>query len=246
MRLNRFLAAAGLGARRKCEELIAEGRIQVNGETAESPAIQVDPDRDKVLCDGERLRLPRDLLYTMMHKPAGYVVTAADERGRPTVYDLLPARLRGKVRAVGRLDQGSEGLLLFTNDGDLSNALLHPSHQVPRTYLAWVTPVPRLEAIAMLRQGVPIGPREKSGPAEVRVLGRKGTVGRVRITIREGKNREVRRMFRAVGARVLGLRRIRFDGVELGPLPPGKVRPLLAPEVESLRRASGLAPSGQD
>jgi 23S rRNA pseudouridine2605 synthase len=241
LRLNRYLAMSGLGARRKCEELILEGRIEVNRETILTLSFQVDPDQDVVFCDGQRVRVPRTLLYSKMYKPSGVVVTAEDERGRPTVYDLLPESLRNKVRAVGRLDQGSEGLLLLTNDGILANAILHPSHNVPRTYVAWVTPPPNAAAIQSLRHGVMIGTRERSGPAQVRILGSRAGTARVRLTIREGKNREVRRMFRAVGSRVLALRRISFDGVHLEDLRPGQVRALTDEEIASLRVASGAA-----
>jgi len=239
LRLNRYLALAGLGARRKCEELILQGRVEVNSETVRSLAVVVDPDRDAVFCDGQRVRPPRTFFYSMMNKPSGVVVTADDERGRRTVYDLLPERLRGKVRAVGRLDQASEGLLLLTNDGVLANALLHPRHGVPRTYLAWVSPIPDLDAIHSLRRGVQIGSRERSGPADVRLLGGRSGTARVRLTLREGKNREVRRMFRAVGCRVLALRRVQFDGVTLDDLRPGQVRQLTVEEIASLRKAAG-------
>lgn len=238
MRLNRFLALAGLGARRKCEDLVWEGRIEINGTTAHSPAQTVDPDKDRVTCDGERLRPPRVFLYAAMHKPSGFVVSAADERGRSTVYDLLPERLRGKVRAVGRLDRASEGLLLFTNDGELANALMHPRHGVERTYLTWVSPPPAPEALAALRAGVPLGRGERSGQAQVRVLGSRGSTARLRIIIREGKNREVRRMLRSVGCRVLVLRRIQYGAVTLGGLPPGHWRNLVASEVAALRRSA--------
>lgn len=240
MRLNRFLALAGLGARRKCEDLIREGRIEVNGETVTSMATTVDPEHDLITCDGERLRPPRMLLYAVMNKPSGFTVTAADERGRPTVYELLPERLRGKVRAVGRLDQGSEGLLVFTNDGEFANALMHPRSQVARTYIAWVQPPPDRAAIDRLRTGVSIGPRERSGPADVRVMGARAGTARVRLTIREGKNREVRRMIKAVGGRVVALRRIALGGLGIGTLKPGQVRALLPAEVAALRKAAGM------
>lgn len=241
MRLNRFLALAGLGARRKCETLVWEGRIEVNGATVESPGIDVDPNKDRITCDGERLRPPRVFLYAAMHKPSGLIVSASDERGRATVYDILPERLRGKVRAVGRLDQASEGLLLFTNDGDLANALLHPSRGVERTYMAWVTPPPSPDSLKALRSGVPLGRGQRSGSAQVRVLGTRGSTSRVRVILREGKNREVRRMFRAVGCRVLALRRMQYGAVVLGALRPGQSRNLLPSEVGALRRSTESA-----
>ncbi len=241
MRLNRFLALSGLGARRKCETLIWEGRIDVNGVPAESPGLSVDPDKDRITCDGERVRAPRVLLYAAMHKPSGFIVSASDERGRQTVYDLLPERLRGKVRAVGRLDQASEGLLLFTNDGELAHALLHPSYGVERTYVAWITPPPSPDSLSALRSGVPLGRGQKSGAAQVRVLGTRGSTSRARVILREGKNREVRRMFRAIGCRVLALRRIQYGAVVLGSLTPGQCRNLLPSEIAALRRETRQA-----
>lgn len=240
MRLNRFLALTGLASRRKCEELIRESRIEINGTTVENLSTQVDPERDRVTYDGERLRIPDTFFYLMMHKPSGFVVSTSDERGRATVYELLPGPVRGKVQAVGRLDRGSEGLLLFTNDGVLANALLHPRHGVERLYVAWVAPPPRMEDIARLRAGVPLEQGERSGPAQVRVLGRKKSTARVRIALREGKNREVRRMFRAVGCRVLALRRVAFGGLALNDLPTGKTRNLTRTEIAMLKQAAGI------
>jgi pseudouridine synthase len=239
--LNRFLALSGLGARRKCEDLVWDGRVEVNGVTATSPAVLVDPARDRVTFDGERVRPPSKLHYLVLFKPSGVVVSADDERGRATVYDLLPGPVRGHVRAVGRLDRGSEGLLLFTNDGELSHALLHPSRGVARTYLVWVRPLPSPDALRRLRDGVPLGRGEVSGEAEVRWMGARGGAARVRVTIREGKNREIRRMMKAVGCQVLALRRIRFDGVTIEDLRPGAWRRLRVEEIESLRKAVGLA-----
>jgi len=244
LRLNRFLALAGLGARRKCEELIRDGRIEVNDETAGSLAVEVNPEEDRVLCDGERVRLPRARLYAVLNKPRGVVVSSSDERGRATVYDILPARVRAKLRAVGRLDRASEGLLLLTNDGVLANALIHPRSGVPRTYLAWVTPPPDDGGLRRLRGGVALGGGERSRPATVGLLGVRGEIARLRLTLCEGKNREVRRMFRAIGSRVVALRRVRLDGVELGDLRPGQFRPLSPTEVRELRRAAGLKTGG--
>lgn len=238
MRLNRYLALAGLGSRRNVESLILEGRVEVNGETVETPSYSVDPEKDRVTFDGERVRAPRSQLYLLMNKPSGVVVTASDERGRTTVYDLLPDKMRGRVRAVGRLDRASEGLLLFTNDGELSHALLHPSRGVKKSYLAWVTPTPDLDSIRALRAGLPIGRGERSGKAAVKLLGSRKATARLRLTLTEGKNREVRRMFRAVGCKVLALRRVEIGGVRLERTRPGGHRILTRAEVAQLRRAA--------
>jgi pseudouridine synthase len=241
LRINRFLALAGLGARRKCEALITQGRIEVNGTVIGSLAVQVDPEADRITLDGERIRVPRQSTYLLLNKPSGVIVSASDERGRVTVYDLLPARFRGRVRAVGRLDRASEGLLLFTNDGSLAHNLMHPSRGIEKTYLAWVSPTPKPEALKALRSGVALGRGERSGPAKVQLVSGRKEKARLRITITEGKNREIRRMLRSVGCRVLMLRRIRIDGVRLGELRSGSCRPLTAAEVAALRGAGSGA-----
>lgn len=211
----------------------------MNGEVVTDMGRRVDPQRDVVHCDGERRRAPRQWVFLAMNKPAGYVTTRSDELGRRTVEDLL-GRFRGKVRAIGRLDRGSEGLLLFTNHGEVANRLLHPRYQQPRTYLVWVQPAPSQDAMDRIRAGVPIGPREWSGPAEVKVLALKGDVLRARITLREGKNREIRRIFRAVGARVSVLRRIDYAGIPLGDLAAGAIRPLGPEEIAHLAEVTGI------
>jgi len=239
MRLNRFLAAAGVASRRSADALIAEGRVEINGEVSTGLGHLVDPARDLVRVDGERIRLPRRWLYYLLHKPAGFVTTRSDELGRRTVDDLI-GPLRGRVVAVGRLDRASEGLLLLTNNGELVQRLLHPKYRQPRTYLVWVTPAPTRHVLEEIERGVPIGRGERSGPAEAQLLGRRGPMGRVRITLREGKNREVRRIFRRFDMKVNALRRIAYAGIELGDLPAGAIRPLRGDEVSRLAAATGL------
>ncbi|MCA9728122.1 MAG: rRNA pseudouridine synthase [Candidatus Eisenbacteria bacterium] len=240
MRLNRFLAAAGVGSRRGCDPLIVEGRVEVNGEICVDLSRMVDPGHDEVRLDGERIRLPRRWLYYVLHKPAGFVTTRADELGRRTVDDLIGS-LRGRVVPVGRLDRASEGLLLLTNNGELTQRLLHPKYRQPRTYLVWVTPAPTSPMLEEIEHGVPLGRGERSGPAHVKVLGRRGSVARVRITLREGKNREVRRIFRHFEIKVNALRRVSYAGLELGELAPGALRPLTGREVEQLAAVTGLS-----
>lgn len=239
MRLNRFLAAAGLGSRRSCDTLITEARVDVNGEVVAKPGSRVHPQRDIVRLDGERVQLPKAWVYLALHKPAGYVTTRSDERGRRTVDEFL-GRHRGRVVPIGRLDRASEGLLLFTNNGEFAHRLLHPSFEQPRTYLVWVDPAPSVPQLREIEAGVNIGLGETSGPAQVRVLGRKGETARVRIVLREGKYREVRRIFRSLGLRVTALRRVAYAGVQLGPLPPGSLRPLSRLELEELEQRTGL------
>ncbi len=215
-------------------------RIVVNGETVTHPGLRILPERDHVSLDGERVRLPRRWVYLAMNKPAGVVTSREDEKGRSTVDDLL-GRHAGRVAAVGRLDRATEGLLLFSNHGELVHRLLHPRFRQPRTYLAWVVPAPGPVALASIEQGIDIGRGERSGQAEVRLLSRKGAGARVRITLREGKNREVRRIFRSVGSKVLNLRRTAYAGIELMDLPVGAVRALLPEEIRLLAERTGLA-----
>ncbi len=239
MRLNRFLALTGLGSRRACDLLIEQGRIEVNGEIVTRPGMRVDPHKDQVRSDGERRRLPRNWIFLAMNKPSGVVTTRSDELGRSTVDELL-GRYRGRVIPIGRLDKGTEGLLLFTNHGEIAHRLLHPRYRQPRTYLVWVQPAPSPADMERIREGVPIGMGEWSGPAELKALGRKGETARLRIILREGKNREVRRIFRSVGSRVTALRRVDYAGIGLGGLAVGAVRSLDPDEIERLTEATGV------
>jgi 23S rRNA pseudouridine2605 synthase len=239
MRLNRFLASAGLGSRRACDELIRQGRIEVNGETAALPGPDVVPGRDVVACDGERLRLPQKWVYLALYKPPGVLTTLSDERGRPCISDLLGS-LKGRVFPIGRLDRASEGLLLLTNNGELAQRLLLPRYQQERIYHVWLRPIPTLEQLRQVHEGVWIGPREKSGQAQVRLLGHKKDTGRVKITLREGKNREVRRIFAKIGCEVMTLRRMTYAGVSLAGLPVGTWRPLTREEIATLASRTHL------
>lgn len=245
IRLQRFLAEAGVASRRKAEALIREGRVEVNGVVAGIGAV-VDPDRDRIRVDGETVHRPATRLYLVMNKPRGVLCAASDSRGRPTVYALLPP-LPARVHSVGRLDFQSEGVLLFTNDGDLSRALAHPSSQVPRVYHVKAQGRVPEAALTRLKRGVTL----RDGPARCascRVLRRsrpRPEPGRdrttpggntwVEVTLTEGRHREVRRLFEALRLTVLKLRRVRFGPVSLGDLKPGQVRPLTRREVEALR-----------
>lgn len=227
-RLQKILSAAGVCSRRQAEEYLRQGRVQVNGRTA-GLGDKADLTRDAVTFDGVDIVKPDTLTYIMLHKPRGTVTTLSDDKGRPTVADLVrdcPAR----VWPVGRLDWDSEGLLVFTNDGALTNRLLHPSHEVEKEYIVTVqgdvdAAVPILEG-PMELDGVPLA------PAQVRVLGEQ----RLSIVIHEGKNRQVRRMCAQAGLEVLRLKRVREGGLTLGTLPRGQWRRLTAQEVQTLER----------
>jgi 23S rRNA pseudouridine2605 synthase len=234
-RLQKVLARAGFGSRRACEELIVAGRVTVNGSPAELGA-RVDPETDDVAVDGVPVSVREGLVYYLLNKPAGVVTTASDPQGRPTVIDLVP--LEPRVFPVGRLDADTEGLLLLTNDGDLTHRLTHPSFGVEKEYLVEVTGAPGAAAVNRLRKGVTL---EDGLTAPARV-GRVGTSA-LRITIHEGRNRQVRRMCAAVGHPVVRLVRTRIGPVADRALGPGQWRPLTQAEVRGLATAAARTPN---
>ena len=229
-RLQKVLARAGFGSRRACEELIAAGRVTVDGVQAELGR-RVDVEAARVEVDGVPLSLAADLVHYLLNKPAGVVTTARDPEGRPTVVDLVPATPR--VFPVGRLDADTEGLLVMTNDGDLAQRLSHPSHGVEKEYVAEVEGVPGPGALRALRQGVELddGP---TAPARVGVV----APGVLRIVLHEGRNRQVRRMCEAVGHPVRRLVRTRIGPLTDTSLRPGSFRPLTGAEVRALSAAA--------
>ena len=239
VRLQKVLSAAGVASRRAAEQFIADGRVTVNGRTVRQPGTRADPARDDVRVDGRRIAREVRSRYVLVHKPRGYVTTRSDPHRRKTVLDLVPD-VREYVYPVGRLDYDSEGLLLLTNDGALAALLTHPRHGVARVYEATVRGVPSGARLRRLAAGVEIDGRP-TGPAEVRLL-RGGAAGRtdearVRIVIREGRNRQVRRMFDAIGHPVRRLRRTRLGPISLRGLRPGAARDLTPAEVGALRGA---------
>jgi len=234
-RLQKVLARLGLGSRRACEELIAAGRVRVNGEVA-TLGRRVDVGRDGVTLDGVALPVLPGLVHYLLHKPAGVLTTARDTHGRPTVLGLVPASPR--VFPVGRLDADSEGLLVLTNDGDLAQRLAHPSFGVDKEYLVETEGVPTAGALRALRRGVTLddGP---TAPATVGVV----APGVIRIVIHEGRNRQVRRMCEAVGFPVRRLVRTRIGPVSDRSLAPGQWRLLRPAEVRALGRAAQARPA---
>ena len=234
IRLQKVLAQAGLGSRRTCDELIDAGRVRVNGERAR-PGQRVDPEVDVVEVDGAQIGVRQGLVHLLLNKPAGVITTADDPQGRPTVVDLVPAEPR--VFPVGRLDADTEGLLLLTNDGDLAHRLTHPSYGIEKEYLAEVDGVPKPGAIRRLREGVDLEDG-RTARAKVAVLGDR----LLRITIHEGRNRQVRRMCEAVGHPVLRLVRTRIGPLVDRTLAPGEWRALAQDEVRALERATAARP----
>lgn len=229
-RLQKVLAARGWGSRRTCEQLIAAGRVRVNGEVAVLGR-RVDVERDVVEVDGAPVGVRPGLVYYLLNKPVGVVTTASDPQGRPTVVELVPAEPR--VFPVGRLDVNTEGLLLLTNDGALANALAHPSHGVEKEYLAEVEGEVSAGALRRLRAGVDLDDG-RTAPARVS----RPSPGVLRITIHEGRNRQVRRMCAAVGHPVTRLVRTRIGPLRDNALPPGQWRELSSTEVRDLAHAA--------
>jgi 23S rRNA pseudouridine2605 synthase len=238
-RLQKVLARAGLGSRRVCEELIADGRVTVNGEVA-ALGRRVDPARDAVALDGVPVVVRDDLVYYVLNKPTGYVSTASDPEGRATVVELVPATPR--VFPVGRLDYETEGLLLLTNDGDLTHLLTHPSFGVVKTYLAEVEGDVAPATVRALREGVELDDG-RTAPARVKVVQRRGATTAIELGIHEGRNRQVRRMCDAVGHPVVRLVRTRIGPLRDGSLKPGTWRALTPAEVRRLYEAATNSPS---
>jgi pseudouridine synthase len=239
-RLSRFLAHAGIASRRHAEELIAAGRVQVNGVTVTTQGTRINPDTEIVLVDGKPVRSTTKNVYLLLHKPVGYVTTAYDPQGRPTVLDLLPAELRAlRVYPVGRLDIDTSGLLLLTNDGDFALRLTHPRYSMQKHYQALVQGCLSESALSALRSGITItedkGRSYETAPAQVSLLRKVGTDCWLSLTIHEGRKRQVRRMLAAVGHPVLELIRVGIGPLELGDLPTGKWRYLSDEEVRALR-----------
>ena len=234
MRINQYIAAAGITSRRKADELIEEGRVTVNGGVLTSPGYHVN-EGDIVEVDGVRIEPTDRKVYYLLNKPAGYVTSTADKEGRPLVTELVPDSLR--VFPVGRLDYNTTGLLILTNDGDLANALMHPSKEFDKKYLVRAQGIVTRNEAKKLENGIDIGGFVTS-PAEVTLIKHDRNSTLAEIIIHEGKNRQVRRMFKAIGHPVLELCRTGLGDLSIGRLAIGQCRKLSPAEVESLKRAT--------
>jgi pseudouridine synthase len=233
LRLNRYLADCGLGARRKVEQLIVAGKIMVNGEVCVDLARRIDIANDTVLYDGKELHPRTRFLYLILNKPRGYVVSRSDELGRDTIYKLLPEGAKDLTYA-GRLDRNSEGLLLMTNDGDMINRLTHPNFKVEKVYKVETTSRLSKAQLDQLRAGVLIeGGMTRSAGVYVKNETERGMT--LKVVITEGRKRQVRNMFRAVGANVRALKRLQFGPLMLKSLPLGQWRPLTDGELRALK-----------
>jgi len=240
-RLNAYLARSGVTSRRGADKLIASGSVLVNGHVPPPDGVLVDPARDVVTVDGRAVKLATRHRYLMLNKPLGVITTAKDEAGRTSVLDVLGEGASGhRVFPVGRLDADSTGLLLITDDGEVAYRLTHPRYKVDKEYIAIVGGSPSRADLARLRSGVQLEDGV-TAPAEVDVLRvLPGPAAEVRVVIREGRHRQVRRMLMAVGHRVLALNRTGFGPLRLGRLKPGNWRVLRDGEIAALRRAAGL------
>jgi len=239
MRLNQFLARAGVASRRHAEELVEERRVVVNGETVRTFGIKIDPRKDTVLVDGEKVRLPSRLSYYIFYKPKEVVSTMEDPEGRPCIKKFIPRGTKGMF-PVGRLDFHSEGLLLLTNDGELSARLLHPRFKVVKTYHLKVKGDPSKESLDRLRRGIVLDGR-RTLPVEIkRMVVRETHHTWLEVKMMEGRKNQLREMFFRIEHPVIKLKRVAIGTIKIGKMKSGELRPLLVEEVNQLRKEAGL------
>jgi len=238
-RLQKIIAAAGVASRRKAEEFIMGGLVSVNGQTVTELGSKADPEHDHIRVNGKLLHGAERHVYLLMNKPKGYVTTVHDPEGRPTVMDLL-RRVGARVYPVGRLDYASEGLLILTNDGDLAHRLMKAASHVPKTYMVKVAGNPTEDSLAKLRGGISIpserGKRVRTAPAKIRII-RESANPWYEVTLIEGKNRQIRRMFEEIGHHVEKIKRVRYGPLQLD-VHTGEFRKLNAAEVDKLKALS--------
>lgn len=231
MRLNKFLSTAGVASRRKCDELIKDGKIYVNGKVQANLGTIIDEKKDVVEYLGERVNLPSSFIYLKMNKPKGYACTSSDEKGRKTIFDLLEDK-SVRLFNVGRLDYDTEGLIFLTNDGEFANSVIHPKFQIEKEYIVTVEGAMKESEFAVLRKGAVVD-GERMPSAKVNPISFDGKVTKLSVIITEGQNHQVRRMFEAIGRDIKLLKRVRIGSVHLGNLYRGKTKPMTAEEVES-------------
>lgn len=232
MRINKFMAECGVASRRACDEMILEGRVKVNGKKIDTPGLEINEFNDAVTLDGRRITLVSKKYYIMLHKPKGYVTTVKDDKGRKMVMELI--KIRSRLYPVGRLDYDTEGLLLLTNDGQLAYALTHPSHEVPKTYIAKIKGKISDTEVRQLRKGVEIDGK-MTLPAVVKIIETDDEFSRVEVTIKEGRNHQIKKMFEVVGKEVVFLKRTAIGPLKLGGLGRGEYKNLTSKEIEILK-----------
>ena len=232
IRLQKYLASAGVASRRKCEELILDGKIEVNGKIITELGTKIDPKKDEVKYNGKIVKSEEEKVYILLNKPIGYVTTAKEQFGRDMVLDLV--KVNKRIVPVGRLDMYTSGALILTNDGEFVNKLTHPSHEIDKTYNVTVKGIVTKEEIENLKKGVLIDDDYITKPAKVKILkiDEEKKISRIQITIHEGKNRQVRKMCEAIGKRVLALHRCKIGNIDVKSLKLGEWRYLSKKEVE--------------
>ncbi len=241
IRLQKFLSESGVASRRKAEEMIRNGAVKVNGAVAQI-GDSVDPKKDTVLVKGKKVIKQGEMRYILLNKPRGYVTTTDDDLGRKCVLELVKD-VKERIYPVGRLDRVSEGALILTNDGAFANAMMHPSKHVPKTYRVTVRPEPTAEQVDILATGVELDGR-LTAPADVYVLSKEEGRAVLEIVLREGRNRQIRRMCESQGLEVARLRRVAVGPIKLGMLQTGQWRDLTADEVAALFKAAGMKTGG--
>lgn len=231
IRLQKFMAESGVASRRKSEELISQGKVRVNGKVAQI-GDKIDPKHDKIIVSGKRVAKQKKTVYLMLNKPRGFITTMNDERDRKCVAELV-SDLNVRVYPVGRLDRESEGLLLLTNDGEFANALTHPSKHIPKTYRVTIRPSITKQQATDFRNGIEIDGR-MTAPADLKIISEEENRTVVEVTLYEGRNRQIRKMFESFGIEVARLKRIKVGNLKLGMLKQGEYRELKEEEVNAL------------
>lgn len=231
IRLNKFLASCGVASRRKSDTLIAEGKVMVNGKVVTEVGTSINEKKDKVICDGKELSLPSSFVYIKLNKPKGYICSASDEKGRKTIYDLIKTEER--LFSIGRLDYDTEGLIILTNDGDFANKVGHPSFSLEKEYQVTVEGKILESELAVMRKGAVVD-GERMPSAKVKIIGIEEKSTKLSVIINEGQNRQVRRMFEAIGKVIILLKRVRIGDVKLGGLSRGEYRDLRLDELNAL------------
>lgn len=234
MRLNKFLSSCGIASRRKCDEIILSGAVSINGKVIKELGVSINEKKDKVFYEGKELFLPSSFVYIKLNKPKGYACTAKDEKGRKTIYDLVKTDER--LFSIGRLDYDTEGLIILTNDGDFANKVAHPKYAIDKEYHVTIEGNIKESELAVLRKGVVID-GERMPSAKVEFLSSDDKFTKLSVVINEGMNRQVRRMFEAIGKSIRLLKRVRIGKVKLGGVKRGDFRDLTDEELNSLVRA---------
>ena len=235
IRLQKFLASCGIASRRKCEELILDGKVSVNGKIVTELGIKINPEDDEIFYEGKRVQASFEYIYILLNKPIGYVTTSQEQFGRDCVLDLVK-EIKTRVVPVGRLDMYTSGALILTNDGDFVYKITHPKHEITKTYTVTLKGIVSENEIKSLRDGVIIDENYRTKPAEVKIrkIDKEKNISRIQITIHEGKNRQIRKMCESIGKKVLALHRNKIGNIEVRDLKLGTWRYLNSNEVNSL------------